>query len=77
MFNSCRQVVNRRLYATPSDPKDPKDANAHSTESDIVHLDNRDDIWIPEYPTRPDEPLENRRQRCVNVPFIKSIGFRL
>lgn len=32
-------------------------------DSDIVHLDDPGYISIPEYPKRPDEPLEKRRQR--------------
>lgn len=32
-------------------------------ESDIVHLEDSEFIKIPEYPTRPNEPLEQRRQR--------------
>ena len=32
-------------------------------DSDIVHLDDPGYIRIPEYPKRPDEPLEKRRQR--------------
>lgn len=56
MFNSYRQIAFARFYSTPNDPKVP-------TESDIVHLNDREDIWIPEYPQRTDEPLEKRRQR--------------
>lgn len=62
LFKSCRQTTIGRFYSTPNDPKAPTEATADA-ESDIVHLEDREDIWIPEYPQRPDEPLENRRQR--------------
>lgn len=34
-----------------------------NVEDDIVHLEDRPDITIPLYPTRPDEPFEQRKQR--------------
>lgn len=35
------------------------------SESDIVHVDDRMDIRIPEYPFHADEPTEKRRQRLL------------
>lgn len=34
-------------------------------DSDIVHLEDSGFISIPEYPSRPDEPLEKRKQRLA------------
>lgn len=42
-----------------------KSSNDDGDESDIVHLDDSGFIKIPEYPVRPDEPLEQRRQRYI------------
>lgn len=74
MFKSCRQITIARFYSTPNEPKAPSDA-ADDAESDIIHLNDRDDIWIPEYPKRPDEPLEKRRQRYV-FQSLESSEFR-
>lgn len=38
-------------------------ASKNTDDSDIVHLEDNPQITIPEYPDRPDEPLESRRQR--------------
>lgn len=37
------------------------------TEDDIVHMDDRNDIQIPLYARKANEPLEKRRQRCVSL----------
>ncbi|XP_055316312.1 succinate dehydrogenase assembly factor 2-B, mitochondrial-like [Sitodiplosis mosellana] len=50
------RILGRSLSSKESSPTD---------ESDIVHLDDSDFIKIPEYPIRPNEPLENRRQRLL------------
>lgn len=80
MFKSYRQITIGRFYSTPNDPKATTEPSTTDAESDIVHLNDRDDVWIPEYPTRVDEPLEKRRQRYSNVFYLpkkKQTNFRV
>ncbi|XP_031631594.1 succinate dehydrogenase assembly factor 2-B, mitochondrial-like [Contarinia nasturtii] len=53
-----------RLLSRNLASKSGNDKNGDS-ESDIVHLEDSAFITIPEYPVRPDEPLEQRRSRLL------------
>lgn len=66
-FSLSCQIFNRTFrlkYSTTATSGSGTNQFSHtSQEEEIVHLDDRIDIRIPEYPIRPDEPLEQKRQR--------------
>lgn len=59
--------------AAGGDGKDGKQEVVNHADVPIIDYEDPDYLPLPEYPFRPDEPLDVKKQRCVryNYFFVK------